>query len=214
MKKFLLIVFLGLSLARAGDSANFDFIGFSKNGQYLAFRQYGISDGSGYSYANLYIVGVAKNTLNSGLSFAPDIDNVSVAQVRIGVLAKASASLKRYGIVNGNQGRFAAGGSGGTSMLEFNALGRDYTLEIETRDGDKKIECVTGAPRLLKITLFGLKPRILQNDTKLPASRRCAFSYAIHSVFVYGSSLAVFIAVSTDGFESPDLRFMAVTAKL
>ena len=57
-----LVVFLiCITTARAGDFANLNFIGFSKDGRYLAFEEYGIQDGSGWAYSNFYFVDVAKN---------------------------------------------------------------------------------------------------------------------------------------------------------
>jgi predicted secreted protein len=220
VKKFLLIGFLGLSLARAGDIAHFDLIGFSKNGAYLAFGQAAIGDGTGFPYAGIDVVDVAKNTLIASSSVSTQADNSSTAQVRAAVLTKATPMLKKYGIKTGNQGRFVTGGLGSSqgtvidNTLDFSVKGVSYTLELSMRDGDQESECNDHAPQLLKIMLFGKVPRVLQNDTKLPGSRRCASDYRMHSVFVYGSSMVVFVSVSSDGFEGNNIDFMAVTAKL
>jgi predicted secreted protein len=220
MKKFLLIVFLGLSLAQAGDIAHFDLIGFSSNGKYLAFRQAAIGDGSGFPYADVDVIDVAKNTSVSNIKLEKQTDASSTLQVQAGVLLKAAPVLKKYGIQTGNQGRFVAGGLGGSqgavmdNTLDFSAKGVSYTLELSMRDGGQESECNGHAPQLLNIMLFGKVPRVLQNDTKLPSARRCAADYRMHSVFVYGSSMVVFVSVITDGFEGSNVRFMAVTAKL
>jgi predicted secreted protein len=220
VKKFLLIGFLGLSLAQAGDIAHFDLIGFSSNGKYLAFRQAAIGDGTGFPYAGIDVIDVAKNTLIASSNMDTQTDNASTAAVRAAVLTKAAPLLKKYGIQVGNQGRFVAGALGGAqgavmdNTLEFNAKGNAYRLELSMRDGGQESECNGHAPQLLKVMLLGKVARVLQNDTKLPSSRRCAADYRMHSVFVYGSSLVVFVSVSTDGFEGSNVRFMAVTAKL
>ena len=49
------------SIASAGDFATLNFIGFSKDGRYLAFEEYGTQDGSGFPYSNFYFVDVVKN---------------------------------------------------------------------------------------------------------------------------------------------------------
>ncbi len=220
MKKFLLVGFLGLSLAQAGDIAHFDLIGFSSNGAYLAFGQAAIGDGTGFPYAGIDVIDVAKNTLVASSNVDTQADNSSTAQVRAAVLTKAAPMLKKYGIQIGNQGRFVAGGLGGAqgavtdNTLEFNAKGISYRLELSMRDGGVETDCDGHAPQLLKLTLIGKTSKVLQNDTKLPASRRCAADYRMHSVFVSNSSLVVFVSVSSDGFEGPNIKFMAVTGKL
>jgi predicted secreted protein len=50
------------SIVRAGDYANLNFVGFSKDGRYLAFEEYGVQDGSGFPYSSYYFVDVAKNS--------------------------------------------------------------------------------------------------------------------------------------------------------
>jgi predicted secreted protein len=53
--------------------------------------------------------------------------------------------------------------------------------------------------------------RTLQKDTAMPASRGCAHAYRIQDVYLYKGAIAVFLNVFTQGFEGPDMRFLAVT---
>lgn len=220
MKKILLALLLGFSLVQAGDIAHYDLIGFSKDGKYLAFRHFAIGDGTGFPYADVDVIDVAKNSLVANANISTQTGNSSTAQVRVAVLTKASPLLKKYGITDGSQGRFVAGALGGSqgavqdNTLEFRAVGREYQLELSMRDGGKETDCDGHAPQLLKITLIGKTTQVIQNDAQLPTSRKCAADYRMHSVFVYGSSLVVFVAVSSDGFEGSNVGFMAVTAKL
>ena len=55
------VLLISVVFASAGDYANLNFIGFSKDGRYLAFEEYGIQDGSGWAYSKFYFVDVAKN---------------------------------------------------------------------------------------------------------------------------------------------------------
>ncbi len=220
VKKFLLIGFLGLSLAQAGDIAHFDLIGFSKSGAYVAFGQAAIGDGTGFPYAGIDVIDVAKNTLVASANVDTQAFNSSTAAVRSAVLTKVAPMLKKYGIKTGNQGRFVAGALGGAqgavldNTLEFNAKGTAYRLELSMRDGGAETDCDGHAPQLLKVTLAGKTTKVVQNDSKLPTSRRCASDYRMHSVFVSNSSMVLFISVSSDGFEGSNIKFMAVTAKL
>ncbi len=207
-------------MAKAGDLGHFDLIGFSKDGKYLAFRQFAVGDGTGFPYANVDIVDVARNTLVNNINVSTQSQNSSTAQVRVTVLTKAGSLLKKYGVAESNQGRFVAGALGGLqgtvqdNTLEFRAVGREYRLELSMNDGGLETDCDGHAPQLLKINLVGQTTKTIQNDTKLPTSRKCAAEYRMHSVFVYGSSLVVFVSVSSDGFEGPNIGFMAVTTKL
>jgi predicted secreted protein len=202
--------------ARAGDAANLEYWGFSKDGKYLAFEQYGTQDGSGFAYAELYVVDVARNATVSAQNVV--LQSGSPDQARKRTLAQSQTALKRYGIVRGNQGRFAGIAAQNPTAdvpqrVEFNAVGRTRTLELSTRAApETQTKCSDKPSRLLSLRF---QPGgVLQSDAKLPASRRCAFDYEIQSVFVYGSSLAVLIKVSLYGFEGPDLRWMMVTARL
>ena len=42
--------------AFAGDRALVDIIGYSENANYFAFEEFGIQDGSGFAYSNIYVV--------------------------------------------------------------------------------------------------------------------------------------------------------------
>ena len=42
--------------AFAGDRALVDIIGYSQDADYFAFEEFGIQDGSGFAYSNVYVV--------------------------------------------------------------------------------------------------------------------------------------------------------------
>lgn len=55
-------------------------------------------------------------------------------------------------------------------------------------------EMVSGSPHGLKLILStNGKPQVLQRDLKLPASRACTWGYRVERVYVYGSSIAIFV---------------------
>ena len=57
-----LLIFLSSSVVFAGDYASLRFVGFSKDGQYMAFEESGEWDvHSGGDYANTYFIDVEKN---------------------------------------------------------------------------------------------------------------------------------------------------------
>lgn len=222
MKKLWLIIpILLLGLARAGDATLLTLTGFSGSGAYVAFQQTATGDGSGFPYSILSVIEVARNTLVYQKTTSLENPGATENQARTKVLLEAGTILKKHGIKPGDQGRFLLGnsvnGGGATPAktdFEFDALGRRYSLEVTTRDLPEIPECDV-TRKLLEVRLFsGNTSRSLQRDTTLPESRSCAYNYELHSVFLKGSSLVAFIAVSGPGFEGPNLTWMAVTTTL
>jgi predicted secreted protein len=221
MLRILLFFVLLFSFARAGDAANLEFIGFSKDGRYLAFEQFGMTDGIGYPYAKIQIVDVTKNTVLAQSEKMLEIENSSTAQARAAIKNTMQSLLNRYKIIRGNQGKFigiapSAPNIGG-QRSEFIYAGRTHTVELNStfEKQDAKICPDEIASRLeLTLTTAG-KTRILQKDgLTLPKTRACALSYEMRSAHLLGNNLAVFVAVQTPGFEGADVRFMVITTRL
>jgi predicted secreted protein len=221
MLKFLLALALFAVVARAGDAANLEFLGFSKDGRYLAFEQYGIQDGSGFAYASVSVVDTTKNLLVKQASSLIEREEAKVSQARAGL--NTSSLLRTYGIVAGNQGRFVGIAPQAPNIQgqrsQFIYGGRTHELELlsEFVDVDEKV-CVDKIQARLELRLtvsnVAGKPRTLQKDGVLPASRACARSYEMKSAHILGNTLVVFVVVHLPGFEGSDLRWMAITAKL
>lgn len=56
------LLFCFSSVSLAGEYADLKFIGFSKDGKYMAFEEYGTYDGSGADFSNTYFIDTVKNT--------------------------------------------------------------------------------------------------------------------------------------------------------
>ena len=112
MKRTLLaiLVLIGAStISFAGDFATLNFIGFSKDGRYLAFEEYGTQDGSGFPYSSIYFIDVAKNAYAAkSINVRLDSETATERQARAKAKLNAAASLRRLRIVERNIGR--AGG--------------------------------------------------------------------------------------------------------
>ena len=50
----------------AADGAQSRAIGFSPDGKYFAFEQYGVQDGSGFEYADIFVIELASDTWVKG----------------------------------------------------------------------------------------------------------------------------------------------------
>lgn len=239
----LVLVFLCalVTAAHAGDFATLNFIGFSKDGRYLAFEEYGVQDGSGFPYSNIYFVDVAKNVFAAkSIVVRIDTETATERQARTRARTSAAASLRRLKIIERNTGtqvvsRLLTDVSGnhfysekpdGDQMINFaGVVGSMY----RSGDYDLKLKSVKTKPKgceyaeddydvlMLDLSLFDRekdKTISLQKDSTLPPSRGCPINYAIQHVYLYEDYIAVFLNTYNKGFEGPDMRYMVVTGKI
>ena len=109
MKKLLLALWIALftaPISHAADAAHLELIGFSKNGAYVAFDQFGILDGMKYPYIITSFVGVKNNRLEAEIKTVLDVDGATMAQARAKSKTQVAAAMKKYGIVSGNHVRW------------------------------------------------------------------------------------------------------------
>ena len=135
MKKLLIAVCLALLVApisHAAEASHLELIGFSKNGAFMAFTQFGVSDGSGFPYAYTSFVGVKNNRLEAELGGVLEVDSATIEQARAKTRVQVVAAMRKYGIIAGNQGRFIAVTPPHmyTTISEFFAFDRTYGLSI------------------------------------------------------------------------------------
>jgi predicted secreted protein len=214
----------------AADSAERRIIGFSPDGKWFAYEQFGVEDGSGFPYHSVEIIDVINDAWAPGTPISERIDDETATpfQVRNKVRAKAAPELARRKIIN--PGHILA--SNPSTELEPDAsevrfhIHRNWTgpqtpyvLKVETRDIPKPETCAYSD---FPIKLFSLKlttedgaEHEIYRDKKLPKSRSCAHSYRIADVLVHEERmkpdhLVVLLHVFSQGFEGSDARFMAV----
>lgn len=224
----------------AGDFATLNFIGFSEDGKYLAFEEYGTQDGSGFPYSNYYFIDVTKNSY----AVAPikqtfkDFDESNPPGedvVRLKTKKAAAANLKKFKIVPGNTGALLVArlptdidaGKIEPNDENKNQVIKFYDEEYEGYGGDifelrlkiSKVDlkrCDYNYEPTLKFELLLKSTRndtekILQKDKDLPESRGCPHTYSVQNIYTYKNKIAVFMNVYTLGFEGPDMRFMVVS---
>jgi predicted secreted protein len=221
----------------AGDFAALNFIGFSKDGRYLAFEEYGTQDGSGYPYSNIYFVDTVKNTY-AAPKVSVMIENESGAEsaARMRSAALVAKKLKQFGIIRGNTGKLLVSHlmtdqtyDDGTNVDKGDLVKFHEEVWSMHREGDYELKLTP-----VKVKVKGCEPyeqdpfmmelkltdnradtsKFLQKDTTLPDSRGCALCYRIQDVYLYKGLIAVFMGVFTQGFEGPDMRFMVAAGKL
>ncbi|HEX8369674.1 MAG TPA: DUF2259 domain-containing protein [Pyrinomonadaceae bacterium] len=114
MKQIRLLIFAFLltavmsANALAGDYAGLKILGFSKDGKFLAFEEYGAFDSTGGEYETTYYIDVVKNTFAAAPTvFEWDMDKSEKSNSAILSRYKKSvaANLRKFGIAKGNTGQ-------------------------------------------------------------------------------------------------------------
>jgi predicted secreted protein len=216
--------------ALAGDRALIDFIGFSAEGRYFAFEEFGVQDGSGFPYSNIYVIDVPADKWVAGTPYRVRLDDAaaSLAQARDRAAEMAGPRLEALGIsdpadlvaLNGD------GEMGDGTHLNFGAPGyfpNDpqgvFTLRMEILAAESPEDCESYLGDKAKgfaLTLTDAQgERDLFRDDVLPRSRGCPTTYRIYGVVApqYATPPAGYVAIIATypfGFEGPDRRFIAV----
>ncbi|MCF7929657.1 MAG: DUF2259 domain-containing protein, partial [Spirochaetales bacterium] len=126
--------------AVAGDIASFVNLGFSRDGNYFLFGQYGVGDSDGKPYAELYTVDVSKNSFaSSGVKKETYSIPVETGQEGSGalytLLRESSPMIERYRVNHLLTGRpvyLLTNGEEPKSRIEFRDFPTDtsYTVTL------------------------------------------------------------------------------------
>lgn len=230
------LVLAGLSagFARAGDQAERRILGFSPDGSLFAFEQFGVQDGSGYPYANIFVIDTASDSWVKGTPFGAflDDDGATLAQARDEVQKQAAKLLQKRGI--SQPGRLLASNppqevSADPHKAVVNAEPDPiappelWTFSIREKNFKNSLCTAFASDDQKGFTLTmqgqGRPLRTLHEDTSIPEGRTCAVGYGISDVLIHDPKggkrvFAILISVFKHGFEGPDRRFLAVTAQV
>ncbi|MDO8358974.1 MAG: DUF2259 domain-containing protein [Devosia sp.] len=227
----LALLLLMLVPALAGDRALIDLIGYSEDGRYFAFEEYGVQDGSGFAYSDVYVVDLPADKWLYGSPFnaQAEDEDTTLAEMRAAALKKAGDKLEETGItvpaeILALRGDGVSEGDGKTLGFSRPACcgpipqgPEDYTLTLETFPADSPEDCVglTGEKGLGYALRFddGETVRELHRDAKLPKSRGCPLDYRLYAVVQPFEQTGSYVAIVSSypfGFEGPDRRFLAV----
>lgn len=229
----LLAASLTATAALAGDAASFNPLGFSEDGRYFAFEEFGIQDGSGFPYANLTILDVTEDKWAAGSPFRIRLeeDGSTLAEARDAArLAAAphfdSLEIEAPALTVALDGDGEPAGDGSAMTFGKPGYGLDVpqdiaTLTLTTTLPDYSGPCVAdyGFDPPVGYTLALDAPSgvtTLHEDVAVPASRGCTVAYRLYGVFApyewawRGLAPVAVISVFTNGFEGPDRRFIAL----
>ncbi|TJU93732.1 MAG: DUF2259 domain-containing protein [Mesorhizobium sp.] len=222
-------------LARAGDVAELEILGFTKDGGVFAFEEYGVQDGSGFPYANRYYIDTNDDSFLKGTPIRVRLDDetATIEAARLQARQKGEAIISQAEL-SANRG-ITAGFNSVTELsadphrmvvnprpifspvdqpLEF----RLDVLGMNNTEGCESQGEINGF-RLLRVEARdGGTTKLLHEDKSIPKSRGCPNGYSIGAVQTFSmdslSAYAVVIAVRQYGFEGPDYRWIAVTGRL
>lgn len=228
-----LCAFLGLLAfpALAGDSAQFNALGYSQDGRYFAFEQFGIQDGSGFPYSDIFLIDLDTDRFTGGAPFRARIDDetAGLSAARQEAFALAGEALDTHGIERpalmiAMRGDGALDDDGLTMSYGIPSYGLaatqgQYNLNLEIFKAPTTLDCMewfgdeTMGYSLLRET--GGVITEIHRDTRVPASRNCTVTYKFYGITVpfqsYDNESAVaVISVWSHGFEGPDRRFLAL----
>ncbi|WP_082561273.1 DUF2259 domain-containing protein [Devosia sp. Root685] len=222
------------SPALAGDRALIDFIGFSPDAKYFAFEEFGIQDGSGSAYSNIFVIDLENDSWLDGTPIRAQAEEGDDSENLLAIRSKANsealkfiadnkifvpaeiAALNADGEIEEDPARLAF-------MFPIPGPGMEtasYQLEISTFAATSSEDCAGyfGNPPLgFELTVFdGKETRSLHRDgDTLPGSRSCPYTYRPYAVLVPGIGASqhagvVIVSYTRGGFEGPDRRFLAV----
>jgi predicted secreted protein len=220
---------LAASPATAGDRALIEYLGFSADGRYFAFEEFGVQDGSGFPYANVYIIDLPADSWVSGSPYRARIEDESgdVGDARDQALDLAEPKLDALDIsvpahaiaVNGDGEDIGDGHSlvFGPPGFGLEPIQSQQELSLEVIPLATNMDCSIIDGEVFGFTLSLDGEEIHADDGPLPASRGCAMGYRIFAVvqpaeWFFGATPRSVAIISSYpfGFEGPDRRFLAV----
>lgn len=225
MKRILSICLL-LVLATgafAGDIASFQNLGFSENGKYFFFAQYGVLEGSMKLYAELYAVDVRANRfVADGVKKSVYEEEIEPGQSAIGALftlyRDEGTLFDRYEVNHMKTGRLLyilVNGDEPKAHLEFRdfGTGKSYSIDLlQSRFGSGDSTSSSFHINLTVAEKNGTKKHL---TVGLPSYRRPGVKqYKIRQVLLSpDESSLIFIIEKEEVSESGvDIRFMVETA--
>ena len=234
-RSLLAVAFVALSClpAISGDFAQRHIHGFSPDGGLFAFEEYGVQDGSGFPYSNIYVIDTATDQWTTGSPFRALIEdeNKTVFDAREAARIKAGPVMKSFedrgNVVATNQPTEMGGDTRrflANPRMVVPPIDDEIEFRLETLRFPSSELCShfgeTKGFRLMQIaTKDGQSTRTLHEDKSIPESRGCPLDYRLADLVTWfpenGNPVAaIIILMEKVGFEGPDGRYLAVTARL
>lgn len=229
----LLFLLTTATMAAAADNAERSVIGFSPDGRYFAFEQYGVQDGSGFPYAEIFVVDLDANEWVKGSPFRQRLDDEAapVSAARAKAAEAASSLLDRLKTTEPGQmlaAQLPTQPVADRHRIEFDPFyqsrtsqkGDRYTLRLDLVPFAAPENCFAedgkqmGFKLAIKDNESGAEKEV-HKDASIPSSRSCPRDYDISDVIVYRPATGTprqvaLIGVYMPGFEGLNRRLIAV----
>jgi len=217
----------------AGDFAKRHIHGFSSDGTLFAFEEYGVQDGSGFPYSNIYVIDTNTDqwTANSPYRVRLDDETKTIFDAREEARILAGPAMKSFedrgNLVATNQPtergidkkRMAAVPRFFSPPLDISIEFRLERIEYPPSDICEPFGHTAGFILTQIATDDGQTTRQIHGDNSVPPSRNCVLDYDLADIVTYYPAhgapvVAILIFMKSVGFEGPDGRYLAVTTKL
>ncbi|MEM7214270.1 MAG: DUF2259 domain-containing protein [Pseudomonadota bacterium] len=222
-----------VSNSTAGDFAQRHIHGFSIDGGLFAFEEYGVQDGSGFPYSNIYVIDTETDKWVAGSPFRARLEDEykTVFDAREEARILAGPVMKSFedrgNVVATNQPtelgidkkRMVA-----NPRIVVPPIDNDIEFRIRTLSFPASEICDAFGPSVgFELVRVATDPeqntRILHSDKSIPPSRNCPLDYDFADIITYFPDgkppvAAILILMKTVGFEGPDGRYLAVTTRI
>jgi predicted secreted protein len=231
----LLLSLLSVLPALAGDRAELNVLGYSRDLRYFAFEEFGVHDGSGGNYAHIYVVDLKTDSWVDGTPFSTDQDGdpdqvaPDLPAVRGKTLSLAATMLGDLKIdVPASTlmllGDGVAAADGKTMTAAFPSCcgpndtdaSQSLTLSLSIFAAKSAIECPVDEAFGYALTATfadGTSRELHRDAASLPKSRSCPQDYRLYGIFApfeqFGPRVALVSSYPFD-FEGTSRRFLAV----
>jgi len=217
--------------ACAADRASASVVGYSADGRYFAFEEFGIQDGSGFAYSTYYMIDLSQDRWVVGTPIRVQADNEGQTLEAIRKTARADAEtfLADFAISQPAELLVAIGDGApdqdGKSLVfgvpapsEPGAVSGHYELSLQTFDTESGSPCMDWFSESAvgyRLTISETGPaREIHQDNVLPRSRGCPADYRLFAVYAPFQAFNIahtiaLVSVYVHGFEGLDRRFIA-----
>jgi predicted secreted protein len=229
----ILSAFLGMAPALAADGAQSRAIGYSADGKYFAFEQFGVQDGSGFPYWDVFVLDLAANDWVKGtpVRILVEDEEQRLPEARRQAMAKAGPVIERLAITEPADlllaNPFTEAVPDRTRVrfgIFHNTMEPPYELSVANVDLPAPADCSDpdfkpyGMALTLKVLTTG-KSVTIARDESIPKSRLCPLRYDIEAVYTpsgFGNPglQVALIGVYSRGFEGENRRIIAVPFEL
>ena len=233
----LALLVLGSARAMAADGAAFNAIGYSPDSRLFAFEQYGVQDGSGFPYWDVFIIDLKANEWVKGSPYRAllESEQAQPAAARDQARTAAAEALKPITepaeLIAANPATEVVPArerltfdrwyeSLGARADVKSQIGARFELSVEKIPLPRPAKCPEGEGDSfgVRVSLKDLQTgtnRVIHEDRSIPDSRNCPAAYDVAAVVAQSGMpvtdrLVALIGVYARGFEGLNNRFIAV----